>query len=158
MEVAPAVMLANRGEEVRATIVELRVSDNRRGDNAHYTVAGPDGKRLPGEWTNGRTQRDPGTYRTQADLDRDTWSPQPKDKVEAIGSTVPLVADPQGQFHPQAPDIVDASGGFQVIALAVALVALLLALNAGGPLGLPWTPEQLAADEARRRKRQRLSR
>lgn len=144
VEVVIPALLAHRGEEVRATVVELRVSGNRRGDNVHYRLAEPDGKRLPGEWTAGRTRQDPGTYRTATDP-----------ALIAIGAPVTLLVDPRGTVHPRRPEDVS-TGAVLFIGVTIAVPALLLALNAGGPLGLPWTPEQLAADERRRRQRRRV--
>ncbi len=153
-----ATVLAYRGEEVQATVIETRISRPINDENVHYRVAGPDGKRIPGEWTEGHSRRTPGMYRTAADYAKDTWSPQPKDELVPIGTTVRLVVDPGNLVHPHTPKEVGYSlplGGIDVIIL---LPALLIALYAGGPLPLGWTPQQLAADDARRERRARRSR
>jgi hypothetical protein len=142
-----AAVLAFRGEETRVTVVELRVNRGRRGENVNYRVAGPGGKRIPGEWTDGRTFREPGMYRTKADYDRDTWSPQKKDELVPIGATVTLVVDPQGEVHPHTPEEVGASGERWSVWTVIGLVALVLASIGSGPLIVPPanpTPVQAA--------------
>ena len=142
-----AAVLAFRGEETRVTVVEVRVDRGRRGDNINYRVAGQDGKRIPGEWTEGSTFRDPGMYRTKADYDRNTWWPQKKDELVPIGGAVTLVVDPQGEVHPHTPEEVGASSERWSVWTLIGLVALVLASIGGGPLIVPPanpTPVQAA--------------
>jgi hypothetical protein len=111
-----AAVLAERGEQVAATVKSARVGKGRFGDNIHYTLAAPDGKRIPGEWTDGRSG---------------------DDDTRAVGEPVTVVADPDGLVHPHGPDDVASAWAFWLLGAAILLPVLLLALGAGRPAELP---------------------
>jgi hypothetical protein len=158
-------VLAYRGEQVEGTVTTLRVNSGRRGRNANYTLVGPDGRRIPGEWTQpSRSTKRPGTYRSAADYraeeerQKRAWDIRegpPKDRDLPIGAKITVVVDPRALVHPATPDVVRDSWAFRLIAAFVAVPAVLLALTAGGPLGLPWKERPQRPAFTRRAGRQR---
>jgi hypothetical protein len=108
-----AAVLAERGKQVDAVVKAARIEKSRLGDNVHYTLTGPDSKRIPGEWT--------------------TALPAP----HAVGEPVTVVVDPDGLVHPHAPDDVASAWTFWLVGAVILLPALLLALAAGSPIERP---------------------
>ncbi|BFU47116.1 hypothetical protein [Krasilnikovia sp. MM14-A1004] len=141
-------MLEWRGEQVEATVLALRISPGRsiQGPNAHYTLAGPDGRRIPGEWSApGHSRLDPGDYASVEEY----WAADEKAARSArpglpyngtvpdhpVGSRVTVVRDRAGLVYPATPDEIADAEGFRILGGLALFVGALFCIFAVPPVG-----------------------
>ncbi|MEU6076749.1 hypothetical protein [Micromonospora sp. NPDC047074] len=126
-----SVVLTQRGERVDATVTALRQGQE---DSRHlyYTLADPDGRRIPGElgqWPGARIGA----------------SDNPEGDV---GHGVTVVRDPEGLVDPRLPEELTDAGGLWVIVPVVFVVLAVFCMLAGRPVVHP-----ARKTSARRRRR-----
>jgi hypothetical protein len=112
-----SAVLTHRGERVEATVVALR-DGTGKGRHIYYTLADPDGRRLPGElgqW--------PGSSIGAS------GNPE-----GAAGQRLTVVRDPEGLVDPRLPEELTDAEGLWIVGLIVFVVTAVLCVLAGRPV------------------------
>jgi hypothetical protein len=109
-------VLNHRGVTVDATVIEVR-DGNSSSRDLRYTIAGPDGQRIPGElgWWPGAVSGAPGN---------------PEGKP---GDVVVVVVDPAGLVNPRLPEELADTQGVGLMTAALFLGTASLCMLAGRP-------------------------